>query len=179
MSDERGQSIFTIVYPGKETADEVYHTLRGLEKQDKIDIKTAATLCRKEDGKLRLKRRQRLTLWKDEFGVGAIGLILAGARAGILASAVVGALMGSHRCFKRCEVNSLLEDKLGPDDSALVILATNADWEEVQISVDHFGGEELAVELTAKAEKQLAEIASDEGVAAAVREFVEIEEVTL
>jgi uncharacterized membrane protein len=70
---ERRQSLFIIAYPGKETADEVYHTLRGLEKQDKIDIKTAATLYRKEDGKLRLKRRQRLTLWRDEFGVGAIG----------------------------------------------------------------------------------------------------------
>jgi uncharacterized membrane protein len=176
---ERRQSLFIIAYPGKETADEVYHTLRGLEKQDKIDIKTAATLYRKEDGKLRLKRRQRLTLWRDEFGVGAIGLILAGARAGILASAVVGALMGSHRCFKRCEVDSLLEDKIGPDDSALLILVANADWEAVQSEVDHFNGETLAFELTTKAEKQLAVIAADVEVAAAVREFVEIEEVTL
>ena len=55
MSDERGQSLFIIAYPGKETADEVYHTLRELEKQDKIDIKTAATIYRKEDGKLRLE----------------------------------------------------------------------------------------------------------------------------
>jgi uncharacterized membrane protein len=68
-----------------------------------------------------------------------------------------------------------LENKLGPDDSALVILATNADWEAVQSAIDHFGGEKMAVELTAKAEKQLAEIASDEEVAAAFREFVEIE----
>jgi hypothetical protein len=37
----------------------------------------------------------------------------------------------------------------------------------------------LGVELTVKAERQLAEIASDERVAAVVREFVEIEEVTL
>ena len=72
-----------------------------------------------------------------------------------------------------------MDDKLGPDDSGLVILATNTDWEAVQSQVGHFGGEELAVELTAKAERQLAEIAADKGVAAAVREFVEIEEVTL
>ena len=179
MSDERKQSLFIIAYPGKETADEVYHTLRELEKQDKIDIKTAATIYRREDGKLRLKHRQRLTLWKDEFGVGAIGLILAGTRAGKLAGAVVGALMGSHRSKHRREVRAILEDKLGPDDSGLVILATNADWEAVQSEVDHVDGEELAVELTSKAEKRLAEIAADEGVAAAVREFVEIEEVTL
>ena len=179
MSDERRQSLFIIVYPGKETADEVYHTLRGLEKQDKIDIKTAATIYLKEDGKLRLKHRQRLTLWKDEFDVKAIGLILAGTRAGKLAGTLVSALIGSGRYFERCEAKAFLEEKLGLDDSALVILATNADWEAVQSAVDHFGGEELAVELTAKAEKQLAEIACDERVAAAVREFVEIEEVTL
>jgi uncharacterized membrane protein len=179
MLDGRRQSLFIIAYPGKETADEVCHTLRELEKQDKIDIKTAATLYRRENGKLRLRHRQRLTVWKDDFGVGAIGLILAGTRSGTLAGAVVGALMGSHRCFKPCELHSLLEDKVGPDDSALLILATHADWEAVQSEVDHFGGKELALELTAKVEKQLAEIASDEGVAAAVREFVEIEEVTI
>lgn len=179
MSDARGQSLFIIVYPGKETSDEVYRTLRELEKQDKIDIKTAATLYLKEDGRLRLKHRQRLTLWKDEFGVGAIGLILAGTRAGKLDGAVVGALMGSHRSKHRREVGAVLEGKLGPDNSALAILVTDADWEAVQSQVGHFGGEELAVELTVKAERQLAEIASDERVAAAVREFVEIEEVTL
>ena len=89
MSVERKQSLFIIAYPGKETADEVYHTLRALEKQDKIDIKTAATLYRAEDGRLRLKHRRRLTVWKGAFGVGAIGLILAGTGAGFLAGAVV------------------------------------------------------------------------------------------
>ncbi|KPK02107.1 MAG: hypothetical protein AMJ56_21275, partial [Anaerolineae bacterium SG8_19] len=63
MSVGRKQSLFIITYPGKETADEVYQTLRRLEKQDKIDIKTAATIYRKEDGKLRLKHRRRLTVW--------------------------------------------------------------------------------------------------------------------
>ena len=179
MPDKRRQSLFLIAYPGKETADEVYHTLRGLEKQDKIDIKSAATVCRMEDGRLWLQQRQRLRLWKDEFDVGAIGLILAGTGAGTLAGALVGALFGPSRSEGRCEAGEFLENKLGPDDSALVILLTNANWEAAQSKVDHFGGEELAVELTAKAERQLAEIATDEVVAAAVREFVEIEEVTL
>ncbi len=179
MSDERGQNLFIIAYPGRETADKVYHTLRELEKQDRIDIKTAATIYRREDGKLRLKHRQRLTLWRDEFGVEAIALILAGTRAGKLASAVVDALMGSHRSKHRCEVRAILEGKLGPDDSGLVVLAADADWEAVQSAVDHFEGEELALELTYKAVKRLAEISADVGVIAAVQEFVEIEEVTL
>ena len=178
MSVERKQSLFIIAYPGKETADEVYQTLRGLEKQDKIDIKTAATINRAEDGKLRLKHRRRLTLWKDEFDAGSIGLILAGTGAGNMAGAVVGALMGSQGSKHRCEAKAFLDDKLGPDDSALVILVNNADWEAIQNDVG-YTGEELTVELTAEAQRQLAEIAADPEVAAAVQEYVETVEVTL
>jgi uncharacterized membrane protein len=120
-----------------------------------------------------------LTLWKDEFGVGAIGLLLAGTRAGKLAGSVVGALMGSHHSKQRREVCAVLEGKLGPEDSALAILVTDADWEAVQNAVDHFDGEELALRITTEAEKRLAEIAADEDVTAVVQEYVEIEEVTL
>lgn len=179
MSIEKKQSLFIIAYPQKETADEVYRTLRGLEKQDKIEIKTAVTIYRTEDGKLQLKHRRRLTVWKGLFGVGAIGLILAGTGAGLLAGAVVGALIGSSRSKQRRDVKSFLDDKLGPEESALAILVTNADWETVRNEIDHFGGDELAFELTPEAEKRLAEIAADEEVVAAVYEEVEIAEIRL
>ena len=178
MSDQRKQSLFIIVYPGKETAEDVYHTLRELEKQDKIDIKTATTLYRTEQGKLLLKRRQRLTLWKDEFDVGSIGLIMAGTKAGILAGTLIDALIGSQRCFELRDVKAFLDDNLGSDDSGLVILVANADWEAIQNKVG-LTGKELTIELTVKAEKQLAEIAADEDITAVVREYVEIEEVNL
>ncbi len=178
MSMERKQSLFIIAYAGKDTADEVYHALRALEKQDKIDIKTAATINRTEVGKLRLKHRRRLTLWRDEFDIRSIGLILASTGAGDIAGAVVGALFGLSRSRQRCEVKEFLDDKLGPDDSALVILISNADWEAVQSEVIHSSGQELVVEITAEAERRLAVIAADEEVAAAVHEAVEIEKVT-
>ena len=178
MSDQRKQSLFIIVYPGKETAEDVYHTLRAFEKQDQIDIKTAATLYRTEQGKLLLKRRQRLTLWKDEFDVGSIGLIMAGTRDGILAGTLIDALIGSQRCFELRDVKAFLDDNLGSDDSGLVILMANADWEAIQNEVG-LTGKELTIELTVKAEKQLAEIAADEDITAVVREYVEIEEVNL
>jgi uncharacterized membrane protein len=76
-------------------------------------------------------------------------------------------------------VKKFLDEQLDPDDSALVILVTNADWEAVQSEVDQFGGLELAVELSAEAEKRLAEIAADESVTAIVKEYIEIEQVTL
>jgi uncharacterized membrane protein len=179
VSNGRKLSLFILIYPGKETADEVYQMLRDLEKQDKIDIKTAATLYHAEGNKLQLKHRQRLTLWKDEFDVGTIGLILAGTKAGKLSQAVVDTLMGSQTPKHQCEARAFLDDNLSSDDSALIILVADADWEAVQSEVDQFGGKELALELTDKAIKQLAEISADVGVIAAVQEYVEIEEETL
>ena len=178
VSKKRKQSLFIIIYPGEETADKVYQTLRGLEKQDKIEIKTAATLYRTGDSKLQLRHRQRLTLWRDEFDVGSIGLILAGTKVGNLAGTIIDALISPRRCFELHEAKAFLDDKLGPGDSGLIILIDNADWDAIQNDVG-FIGEELTVELTVKAEKQLAEIAADEGVTAVVKEYIEIEEVTL
>lgn len=177
VSNKENKSLFIVVYPGKGTAEKVYNTVRELEKRDKIEIKTAATLDRAGDSKLRLKHRQRLTLWKDEFDVGSIGLILAGARAGHLAGALIDALVNPRRCFELHEAKAFLDDKLGPDDSGLIFLVENEDWEAIQDDIG-LTGEELTVELTVRAEKRLAEIAADEGVAAAVREYVEIEELT-
>jgi uncharacterized membrane protein len=179
VSYERKQILYIIIYPGEQTADEVYHMLRDLEKQEEIDIKTAAILYRTDDGKLRLKHRQRLTLWKDEFDIGTIGLILAGTKAGKLSQAVLGTLMGSYTSKHQCEAGAFLDDNLSSDDSALIILVTDADWEVIQSEVDQFRGKELAFELTDKAMKQLAEISADVGVIAVVEEYVEIEEVAL
>lgn len=179
MPDERKQSLLIIAYPGKETADAVYDVLRTLEKQDTIDIKTAVTLYRKENGQLLLKYRKRLTIWKDDFGCGAISLLLAGTGDDALGGTIVGALIGSRRSKQYREGKAFLDDKLGVDDSALAILVSNAGWEAVNSEIEQFGGEQLAVELTPEAERWLAEIAADEEVAAVVREEVEIVEVTL
>lgn len=180
MSEERKQSLVITAYKGRGTADEVYHVLREVEKSNKseLDMKTAATVWRKDNGKLKLKHRKRVTVWKGGVGGGAIGLVLAGTGAGLLAGAVVGAVVGSSRAKQRRETKKFLDDKLGTDDSALVVLVNNADWAAVQSRVKQYGGEDLMLELTPEAEEQLAAIAADDDVAAAVREEVEIEEMT-
>ena len=117
-------------------------------------------------------------MWKDKFDVGSIGLILAGTRAGGLAGTLINALIGQRHSFELCEVKTFLDDKLGPDNSGLVILMDNPNWEAIQ-NDDGFTGDKLTIELQVKAEKRLAEIAADEEVAAAVQEEVQIERVTL
>jgi len=177
MADPK-QSLFVIAYEGRDTADQVYDVLRDLEKQKlrDIDIKTAATVNRKDDGKLKLRHRRRLTVGKGVFGGGAVGLILASTGAGLLVGAGIGALLGSTKSGDRRDAKEFLEDKLGQNDSALVILVKDADWSAVDDAVAPFNGTELAVELSAEAEAQVAELAEKADVAALVQADVEVDE---
>jgi uncharacterized membrane protein len=181
MSDDRKQSLVITAYKGRDTADKVYDLLRGLEKQklQEIDIKTAAVVYRKNNGKLKLVHKRRVTVKKGAFGGAAVALLVAGTGGGaVLAGAVIGAVVGASRSGQRRDVKKFLDDKLGPDDSALVVLVKDADWASVQGKVDALGfdGEDLLVELTPDAEAQLAAIADDEQVTEAVAEEVEVED---
>lgn len=177
MSDERKQSLFIVQYEGKDTADQVYDVLHHLEKQklQEIEIKTAATVYRQDNGKLKLKHKGRVTVWKGMAGGAAIGLILAGP---VIAAgaAVTGALIGSTRSGQRKDAKEFLEDKLGPDDSALVILVSDADWERVDEATASFKGTDLQIELTPEAQQQISDLVVDGKVTAAVQEEVDIEE---
>ena len=176
MSDERKQSLFIVSYQGRDTADEVHSKLRELQKAKKIDIKTAAVVYRKDNGKLKLVHKRRLTVWKGTFAGAAIGLVLASTGVGVLAAAGIGALIGSSRSGQRRDAKEFLEDKLGQDDSALVVLVSDADWAAVQSELEPYGGEDLAVELTPQAEEEIAALAAKDEVVEAVEEEVEIEE---
>lgn len=177
MSDERKQSLFIVAYEGKDTADKVYDVLHHLEKQKLQDIviKTAATVYRKDNGKLKLKHKGRVTVWKGLLGGAALGLIVAGP---IVATgaALTGMLIGTSRSGDRKDAKEFLDDKLGPDDSALVILISDADWDAVQDAVEPFGGTDLKMELTEEAQQKIADLSDDDDVKAQVQDEVEVEE---
>ena len=177
MSDERKESLFIVSYSGRDTADEAYDTLRQMEKDKQVDIKTAMTVTRKDNGKLKLKHRRRLTGGKGLVAGGAVGLLIGGAVApAIIGGAAVGALIGSSRRGDRKEVKGFLEDKLGPDDSAMAVLIKEADWAAVNEKLEPYGGEDLMVELTAEDEAAIEALGDDKEVAAAVDDEVEVVE---
>ena len=174
MSDERKESLFVVSYSGRDTADEAYDTLRQMEKDKQVDIKTAMTVTRKDNGKLKLKHRRRLTGGKGLVAGGAVGLLVGGAVApAIIGGAAVGALIGSSRRGNRKEVKGFLEDKLGPEDSAMAVLIKEADWAAVDEKMKPYGGEDLRVELTAEDEAAIAALDDDEEVAAATEQVVD------
>ena len=49
-------------------------------------------------------------------------------------------------------MKGFLEDKLGPDDSAMAVLVKEADWAAVHEKMEPYGGEDLLVELTTEDE---------------------------
>jgi uncharacterized membrane protein len=175
MSNEEKQSTFVIVYKGQDTADKVYDTLRELQKQKKIEIKTAAVVTRKENGKLKLNHKRRVTVGKGIVGGGALGLLILGPGA-ILAGAVVGGVIGSSRSGERRELKEFLDDKLGQDESALAILISDADWEAVRAATEavYGRGEVLTMELTPETEAELNALTGDEEVTKAIAEEVEV-----
>jgi uncharacterized membrane protein len=174
MSDERKESLFIVSYSGRDTADEAYDTLRQMEKDDQVDIKTAMTVTRKDSGKLKLKHRRRMTAGKGLVAGGAVGLVVGGAVApAVVGGAAIGGLIGLSRHGDRKEVKGFLEDKLGPDDSALAVLITEADWAAVHEKMDPFGGEDLRVELTAEDEAAIEALGGEEETADAADQVVD------
>jgi uncharacterized membrane protein len=178
MSEERKQSTFVVAYKGRNTADRVYDTLRDLQKQKKVKIKTAAVVTRMADGQLKLIHKRRVTVGKGAVGGGLLGLLILGTGGGLLAGMAIGGLIGSSRSGQRATLKEFLDDKLGQDDSALAILISNADWEAIQAATEQvYGrGEVLAMELAPEAEAELNARASDEEVAKAVAEEVVVED---
>jgi uncharacterized membrane protein len=174
MSDKSKESLFIVSYSGRDTADEAYDTLRKMEKDKQVDIKTAMTVTRKDSGKLKLKHRRRLTVKKGLVAGGAVGLLVGGAFAPVvLGGAAVGALIGSSRHGDRQEVKGFLADKLGPDDSALAVLIKEADWAAVNEKMEPYGGEDLLVELTDEDAAAIEALYADEETAAATEQVVD------
>lgn len=177
MSGERKQSLIITAYEGRDTANEVYKTVRQLEKDKKLDIKSAMVILRKKNGKLKVvQKRKAVSGWGGAAIGSGLALLLGAATGGVLAGAVVGGVIGGFGRKKRNQTKRFLDDKLGVDDSALAVLITDADWQAVRDATEHYGGERLAIELTDEAAMQISALAANEEVAGAVAEEVEMEE---
>ena len=177
MSEERKQSMFVVAYEGRNTADQVYDTLRDLQNEKKVKIRTAMVVMRMADGRLKLIHKRRVTVGKGIVGGGLLGLLILGS-GGLLAGAVVGGMIGASRSQQRATLKEFLDKELGQDDSALAILVSNADWDAIRAGTEavYGRGELLAMELTPEAEAELNAQVNDEAVVKAVAEEVEVED---
>ncbi len=170
MSEEEAYSLVVAAFNDKESAEFVYNTLLDMQHADMVDLKMASTVYRNEKGKLEVHHKHGLTTWKGAAGGVAVGFLLGGP---ILGGAI-GALIGSRGKGEQREAKEFLDEKLGQEDSAVIVLLRDAEWNAVRDMFRRFDAEPLMLELTPEAEKELAEVTADEDVARAVREEVDI-----
>jgi diacylglycerol kinase (ATP) len=162
------------VHKGRDTAVAVYEALSALEKDHTLKLHMVAIIRRRRNGKLRIEHKRGASAGKGMVGGGAIGLLLVaasgGAALGVTAVAAgIGALIGSSRSGLEGELKPLLDDQLGPDDSALAVVIEAANVLKVREAVRPFGGQLLIAELTPQTEEQLLAIDQNEEIAAALR----------
>ncbi|MFN2125397.1 MAG: hypothetical protein ACK2UP_18015, partial [Candidatus Promineifilaceae bacterium] len=72
------------------------------------------------------------------------------------------------------DIKPFLDEKLGQDDSAIVVYLRDAEWLEVRDMLKRYGAEPLKIELSPEAEAALAQATADDQVAQSVREEIDI-----
>lgn len=170
MSKEQEYSLVIAAFKKKDTAEFVYNTLLDMQNADMVKLKTVSTIYRNEHGKLKVFHKHGLSTWKGAAGGVAIGFLLGGP----LLGGAIGALIGSRGKGEQREAKKFLDEKLGEDDSAIIVLLKDADWLAVKDMFVRFDAEALKLEFTPEAEKEISELTAGEDVAQAVREEVEI-----
>ena len=83
-------------------------------------------------------------------------------------------MIGSRGKGELHQARELLDQKLGQDDSAIVVLLRDAEWQAVRDMFRRFDAEPLILELTPEAEQGIAALTADEEVAQSVRAEIDI-----
>ena len=118
MAKKKKQSLFIVAYKGRDTANEVYKTLRGLRKQKEIKIKTAAVIYRKDNGKLKLVHKRRMNTWGGAASGGTLALLLAGVGGGAVTGQVTMAYVydGNGNLVRQTPIGGVEVDVVGDQE---------------------------------------------------------------
>ena len=170
MSGKEDYNLVIAAFEGKETADYVYNTLLDMQHAKMVEIKTISTVYRNDRGKLKVHHKHGLTTWRGAAGGIAVGLLLGGP---ILGGAI-GALVGSRGDGEQRKVKKFLGEKLGEDNSAIIVAFKEANLTALRDMFNRFNAERLLLELTPEAEKELADLTADTTAVLSVHEEIEI-----
>lgn len=170
MSNKEEDNLVIAAFEGKETADFVYNTLLDMQNANMVTVKTVSTVYRNEHGKLKVHHKHGLTTWKGVAGGVAVGLLLGGPIVG----GAVGALIGSRGKGEQRKAKEFLDEKLGEDNSAIIVVFKDANVEALRDMFIRYSAERLTLELTPEVEAELAKLTGDTTVTQSVNEDIEI-----
>jgi len=164
--EPRHEYSMVVAFDNEYEAEQVLDTLKGLEGEHAIDLKSAAVVVRRADGKVRIKET------KDFAKQGAIGGAVAGGllgllRGGLLKGAILGAA-GGAAAGKVIDLgldDDFLKDvgeSLGTGTSAVVALVDFERVDRAMEELDKFeGGRILRHTLSADVYQKLSEAVED------------------
>ncbi len=154
--------LVVISFNDEHQADEVLLTLGRLQADHLIDLEDAAVVVRKQDGKIKIKQTQNLTVagavgggfWGAFFGIlfgGPLGFLVVGGT-----TAAVGALMGKLRDIG-VDDDFIKEvgDSLEPGSSAIFTLVISSTTDRVLESLRQFQGKVVRTSLSRDSEDAL------------------------
>lgn len=168
---DKPYDLAVIVFDGEHTADEAFDMMQTRSIRTGVTIHEAAVFTRGSNGKVKLDNKGFVGGWKGgTIGLG-IGLLLGGPVGG----ALVGSLIGFGRSGDRREIRTMLNDKLGMEDSALAIVVENGNRPEIADALAAMGGVPVYVELQGDSLAKLEELSDDEELTAEAEEAFDIE----
>ncbi len=154
--------LVVISFNDEHQADEVLLTLGRLQADHLIDLEDAAVVVRKQDGKIKIKQTQNLTVagavgggfWGAFFGIlfgGPLGFLVVGGT-----TAAVGALMGKLRDIG-VDDDFIKEvgDSLEPGSSAIFTLVISSTTDRVLESLQQYQGKVVRTSLSRDSEDAL------------------------
>jgi len=170
MANKPDESLIIATFDDKNTAEYVYNALLDMQNAEMVTLTTTSTVNRNEHGKLKVNHKHGLSTWKGAAGGVAIGFLLGGPIIG----GAIGALIGRQGKGEQRNAKDFLDEKLGDDDSGIIIVIKDGDLVAVQKMLQRYNAEILEMELSAEAQQELVKAAADDEAAQAVLEEVEI-----
>jgi uncharacterized membrane protein len=167
MMSEHEYEMMVVAFDGEDAAEQVLDALKALEGEHVIDLKSAAVVVRRADGKVRIKETKDFDARQGAIGGAVAGGLLGLLRGGLLKGAILGAA-GGAAAGKVVDLG--LEDdflkevgeSLGTGTSAVVALV---DFEQVDAAMEELdkfeGGRILRHTLSADVYHKLSEAVED------------------
>jgi uncharacterized membrane protein len=143
-----GATLIAVRYDGPTDAEQALGAVAAL---DGLELKDAAIVIRKEDGRVELRQARQLAAGEGIVGGGAIGLLVGLVLGAPVAAAIVGIAGGGGLSALDRGISDSGMRRLGaelePGSAALFALVVDVDWPRLRDALAPYGGEVLSSEV--------------------------------
>jgi uncharacterized membrane protein len=159
--------MMVVAFNSEDEAEQVLDTLKGLDRKDIVDLKSAAVIVRPSSGKVKIKETRDFDAKQGAIGGALAGGVLGLLKGGLLKKALLGAAGGAVAgkvVDLGVEDDFLKEvgEGLGPGSSALVALVDFERIDAAMEELDRFeGGRILRHRLSGDVYRKLSDAVED------------------